>query len=300
MKQLTITSIGNKLKKHYNQLVGNPAPYCGPFEQRIKHRHISFWNAPDAEAVRNTPMAASDPLEKWKDAKKWQRKLSNKHNARIFAEMHGCKVPELYWKGREQDKINFDVLPDKFVIRPTIGHSSGLVFLMDRGENLMDKQTYTQESTRSILGRALKQNHYLEFLVEEFVRDERGKYRIPDDYKFYMFNGEVASIQVINRLGPSEGCTSCYDENWNQIPNVNLYYPQAPYQQPPNCLQEIIDQAKLLSLSYEIFVRIDFYATDKGSIFGEFTPTPFKGKYFTPEAENMFINYWDKYCAGMN
>ncbi|WP_345160825.1 ATP-grasp fold amidoligase family protein, partial [Pontibacter saemangeumensis] len=120
-----------------------------------------------------------------------------------------------------------------------------------------------------------------------------------DDYKFYTFNGEVASIQVINRLGPAKGLTSCYDENWKLMPNVNTYYPQAETQPPPTCLHELLQQAKLLSRSYGIFVRIDFYATDKGAVFGEFTPTPFKGKFFTPEAEKSFINYWDRNCTGL-
>ncbi|WP_161890582.1 ATP-grasp fold amidoligase family protein [Pontibacter russatus] len=253
----------------------------------------------DAEAVRNSQMSASDALEKWQDVKNWQRKLSNKHNSREFAKMHGCRVPELYWRGREPKTTDFGALPETYVIRPTIGHSSGLVFLMDGPLNLMDQKTYTPESIRSTLQEALDQNPDLEFLVEEFLRDEKGEHRIPDDYKFYMFNGEVASIQVINRLGPSSGYTSCYDENWNLMPSVNTYYPQADYQQPPQCLQDMIAQARLLSKSYGIFARIDFYATDKGAVFGEFTPTPFKGKFFTPEAEKMFVDYWDKYCAGL-
>jgi hypothetical protein len=299
MKQLTITAIKNKLRKHYNELVRNPATYCGPFEQRIKQRHITFWSAPDAEDVRNTPMAATDPLAKWKDVYNWQRRLSNKHNAREFAKMHGCQVPELYWKGRDVHAINFDAFPERFVIRPTIGHSSDLVFLMDGWVNLMDKQAYSAESIREVLDKALQNNPYLEFLVEEFLRDEKGMHRIPDDYKFYMFNGHVSSIQVINRLGPASGFDSCYDENWKQIPNISTYYPQATYQQPPRCLPELLNQAKRLSKSYETFVRVDFYSTDKGPVFGEFTPTPGVGRTFTPEAEKMYITYWDRYCAGM-
>lgn len=299
MKELSIAAITKKLRKRYNALLGKPNEFYGPFEQRIRNRHKSFWSSPDAESVRNTPMAAGDPLEKWKNVEHWQRKLSNKHNSREFAKMHGCNVPELYWKGREHNKIDFSALPDRFVIRPTIGHSSGLVFLMKDGMNLMDKKSHTPESIRTILGEALQKNPCLEFLVEEFLRDEAGEHRIPDDYKVYMFNGELASIQVINRLGPSKGFTSCYDEDWNRIPNVNIYYPQAPLQKAPECLQGILDQARLLSKSYEIFVRIDFYATDKGAVFGEFTPTPFMGTSFTPEAESTFVAYWDRFCKGM-
>lgn len=299
MNQLNIAGITKRLRKRYYKLLGRPNEAYGPFEQRIRNRYKAFWRSPEAEIVRNTPMAAADPLENWRDVEHWQRKLSNKHNAREFAKMHGCRVPELYWKGKDHTRIDFGALPDRFVIRPTIGHSSGLVFLMKDGVNLMDKKRHTPESIRSILGEALQKNPYLEFLIEEFVRDETGEHRIPDDYKIYMFNGELAGIQVINRLGPSKGFTSCYDEDWNRISNVNLYYPRAPLQQAPDCLQAILDQVRFLSKTYEIFVRIDFYATDKGAVFGEFTPTPFMGTSFTAEAENTFVAYWDKFCKGM-
>jgi hypothetical protein len=268
------------------------------FSDRIKKRHKIFWKAPNAEIVRNTIMDATDPIEKWKDVKNWQRKLSNKYNSREFAAKHNCKVAALYWKGRDYDSIDFDNLPDHYVIRPTIGHSSGLVFLMSHSTNLMDGKTYTKEDIKKVLAKALSENQRLAFLIEEFVRTEDGKYKIPDDYKLYTFKGEIACIQVINRLGPSKGYTTCYDKNWQIMENVNTYYPKGDYQQPPKYLQEMLKQAKELSKSYEIFVRIDFYATDKGAVFGEFTPTPFMGSCFTSAADKLFINYWDKLCKG--
>ncbi len=298
MYKLTFKAIKNKFKRHYLELTGKPLT-IGPFEQRMKHRHITFWSDPNAEAVRNIPMVASDPLTKWQDVAHWQRKLSNKHNAREYAKMHGCKVPQLYWRGRHPETLDPSTLPDNYVIRPTIGHSSGLVFLMKNGVNLMDKKPYTAAGIQRIMAQALKRNPYLEFLVEEFLRDEKGEYRIPDDYKFYMLNGEVACIQVINRLSPCSGFDSCYDENWSQIPNISTYYPPAACQPAPKCLHEMMEQARQLSKSYQIFVRVDFYATDQGPVFGEFTPTPGLGKTFTPAAEKLFISYWDEVCQDM-
>ncbi len=271
----------------------------GEFKKRIKNRHKTFWQAPEAERVRNTIMVASDPIEKWKNVKNWQRKLSNKYNSREFAKKHNCKVADLYWKGRDINTLQFDNLPEHYVIRPTIGHSSASVFLMNDSVNLMNGITYSKEDIKEALIKALNENESLEFLFEEFLRTESGVYKIPDDYKFYMFNGEVASVQVINRLGPSKGFTTCYNENWQVMENVNTYYPKGEHQQPPECFQEMLQKVKELSKAYEIFVRIDFYATDKGAVFGEFTPTPFSGSYFTPKAEKFFSTYWDRFCNGM-
>lgn len=271
----------------------------GDFAKRIQARHQLFWGASDAEIIRNTAMSAEDPLEKWRKGFNWQRKLSNKSNAKEFAKKHGCRVTGLYWKGRDLTTLNFDVLPEHYVIRPTIGHSCNLVFLMKNGLNLMDKRYYSNKELLTILEEAIATNTYQEFLVEEFVRTEQGEYRIPKDYKVYTFNGTIARIEVINRLSPSKGSTSLYTENWEQVENLSTKYTQAPYEEPPACIEEIKSYARMLSKAYEIFVRIDFYATDKGAVFGEFTPTPGLGKIFSTGAEEIFVKYWDEHCTSM-
>lgn len=287
-KLLAIIEIANRMFKKERK-----------FAKRIKLRHNTFWNSPDAEIVRNTSMSADQPFNEWKDIKYWQRKLSNKYNSREFAKLHNCRVPELYWKGRNIAAINFDQLPLHYVIRPTIGHSCNLVFLMANSVNFMDKQTYQPEDIKSLLSKALEENEYVEFLFEEFIKTEEGEYKIPDDYKFYMFNGEIARILVINRKGPKEGRISAYDKDWNIIESApQNKYAKAEFQQPPNCFNEMTEQAKTLSRSYEIFVRIDFYATDKGAVFGEFTPTPGLGKDFSPKVDKLLLKYWNKFCKG--
>lgn len=270
------------------------------FSRRIKYRHAAFWKPADAETIRNTKMDASDALETWKDVKNWQRKLSNKHNSREFASMHGCRVPELYWRGRDCSQIDFSRLPAHYVVRPTIGHSCKSVFLMDNGRNLMDGQNYSDAQIIKILNKALAKDPHMEFLIEEFIRTEEGEYKIPDDYKFYMFNGELAFVQVINRLNVKKGFTSFYDKEWNLLENVNSIYKLAPdLQVKPHCFDEMYDYAVNLSKSYEIFVRADFYATDKGAVFGEFTPTPGLGAAFTPFGDKLLIDHWDQFCKGM-
>jgi hypothetical protein len=244
-------------------------------------------------------MCALDPIQKWRDAHHWQRKLSNKKNAREFAKKHDCEVPVLFWCGRDINEIEFNNLPDQFVLKPTIGHSSRHVYVIDKGVNLLDKSSYSGKGLSKIMAAQLEQHANLEFLIEEFVRTEQGDYKIPINYKFHTFNGVIAGINVINRAGPKEGFMRAYDENWNLIKDISNDFPKGPYQDPPACLSEMIKQAKTLSRAYQIYVRLDFFATHKGAIFGEFTPTPSVGNYFTRAADKKFINYWDKNCKGM-
>lgn len=269
------------------------------FTKRIKRRHREFWLPGNAEEVRNSNVSIDDPLHKWQDVINWQRKLSNKYNAKVFAQKLGCKVSDLYWRGSDVNQIDFNSLPDQYVIRPTIGHSSKSVFLMNKGLNLFDQKTYTPEAIRNALEQQIQQSPRLEFLIEEFLQETPGEYKVLSDYKFFCFNGEIASCQLINRTGPKAGFGSFYDEHWNPMEAVHPGYTLVPPQPAPACLEEMVDQVKKLSKAYQIFCRIDFYATTKGAVFGEFTPTPGLGQGYSSFGQNLLVAYWDKHCKGL-
>src|SRR5688500_374190 len=118
----------------------------GEFAQRIRHRNKIFWESRDTEIVRSTIMDSYDPVIKWKNVENWQRKLDNKYNAKEFAKLHDCKVPETFWRGRDLSKIDFDKLPQQYVIKPTIGYTCNLVFLFDSSINLFDNRKYSYEA----------------------------------------------------------------------------------------------------------------------------------------------------------
>jgi hypothetical protein len=270
----------------------------GEFPDRIRNRNRVFWSAPDAKQIKITKNTKADPLSKWQDAPNWQRKLSNKGNSREFAELFGARLPALYWKGSDVDQLDFATLPNHYVIRPTIGFGSNQVFIMNNGTNLFDCRRYEPEEIRTILKNMISNREGLEVLVEEFLQNEKGEYGIQTDYKFYCYKGEIACCWVINRESPKSGNGSYYDLNWNKIKMVNTTYPHKFDPIKPKCYEEMIEQARKLSIPYDIFVRIDFYATPKGAVFGEFTPTPCMGKMYTSFGKKLLLDYWDKYCPG--
>jgi hypothetical protein len=271
----------------------------GEFPKRIKTRHNVFWNDPLAEDIRNSKMSADDSFDKWKNVQYWQRKLSNKYNAREFAKKNGCQVPDLYWKGTDVERIDFSSFPEQYVIRPTTGHSAQQVFLMKNGINLFDKQQYSTSEIVNILKASLDKDSSKEFLIEEFLKNENGEHAIPKDYKFFCFNGQIAACYLITRLSPKTGFANFYDEDWKKMKKLHVSYPLKEDEAPPKCYQEMVAQAKQLSKEYQIFVRLDFYATDRGPVFGEFTPTPSTGNNFTSYGKMLMIKHWDKYCKGL-
>jgi len=270
----------------------------GEFPERIRKRHNIFWSDPQSEQVRNTKTEENMPLHVWRDAPNWQRKLSNKSNARVFAQSLGCKVADLYWKGRDLRTIDFDALPAQYVIRPTTGHGSKGVYIMDEGLNHFDQKRYTPSQILENLSHDLEKHPMLEFLFEEFVQTEDGRHAIPNDFKFLCFNGVVASIVVIDRVSPKVGYSYFYDEHWNKMKRLHHLYPGKAEPEKPQCFDQMLAQAKILSKAYGIFVRIDFFATNKGAVFCEFTPTPAMGNGFTAYGKKLLLEHWDQYCPG--
>lgn len=266
------------------------------FSKRIRKRHATYW-----KSGKKIPLfSAEDSLEKWKNPENWQRLLTNKHNSREFALKLGIKVPQLYWKGRTLDQLNLNDLPSNFVIRPTMGFCSKNVYLMKDGYNLFNGRCYTKENLIFTLQKVLNRNPEIEFLFEEFLTNERGEFKIPDDYKFYTFNGEIACVRVINRLSPTKGANQYYDKDWNLIKNLKkTKYSQGAYQPPPACFMEMKNQVKELSKAFRNFVRIDFYATKDGPVFGEFASTPSRGYGYSTYGSDFLIEKWDRYCEGM-
>ena len=275
------------------------------FSKRIKFRYAAFWKNGFGHGIPSWPQGETEGvITKLRLNKSWQRELENKYNSREFVKSYGCRVPDLYWQGKDYTTLDFDSLPDRYVLRPTIGYSARSVFLMEGNLNLLDNQTYTKDELVEQMQAASAAYPDLEFLCEEFLADEKGEHRIPDDYKFFMLNGEVASIQLINRFGPMQnglrGAVKCYDEHWNPMEMITTSnFSEAGCEPPPNCLPEMIRYAKKLSNAYQIFVRIDLYATQKGAVFGEFCPTPLRGNGFTPYGSELLMGMWEKNCKGM-
>jgi hypothetical protein len=274
------------------------------FSDRIRARHRLWWDDVPKDAAarehraRDMYVAAhrDDPEADWRCCPLWQRRLSNKLSAREFAVKHGCRVPELYWSGLEVDQVPLQSLPEHFVIRPARGHSSIGVYLMAGETELMDGVPRTRAALRRDLERQFGRVVRAPLMVEEFITDERGAYRIPTDYHCHVFGSRIGAIEVSPRTGrgPFGSRRNFYTEAWQPLPEP-MYTDRLPYggnYDPPACLDEMLDHARVLGTAYGTYVRIDFYASRAGCVFGEFSPTPAKGDFFSPFADRYFERIW--------
>lgn len=190
------------------------------------------------------------------------------------------------------NEIKFDELPEKFVIKAT--HTSG--------HNLIvrDKNKLNLDKTKKLLKKWLKINQYYRIGQEWAYKDvkpriiiekylEQKNQKSLTDFKFYCFDGKAKFIDI-HTDREDEHKQGSFDLNFERLPFGVSRFKQI-YESPekPVNLKEMIECAEVLSEKLP-FVRVDFYAIDGKTIFGEMTFYPSDGrKKFYPEKYNRII-----------
>lgn len=189
-------------------------------------------------------------------------------------------IPTLGTWERAED-VDFDILPDKFVIK--CNHNSGTGMYICTDKNNMDV-----EKVRNGLAKGLKENYYLSerewpykdiprrIIAEQFLEDNVHSGNLLD-YKFFCFNGIPKFCQVISR-SDSLMTVDFFDTLWNHQPfHEPKEFPFALIQPacPPN-LDKMLSLAEQLSKDIP-FLRVDFYNINGCIYFGELTFYPTSG-----------------------
>lgn len=202
---------------------------------------------------------------------------------------------ELYSVYDNADEIDFDKLPNEFVIK--VSQSWGKNFIcpnkdiIDRAQVIEMLRSWLEEMRTTnpfgIEGYVLNGKAVL--ISEKFLKDKEGK--IPEDYRFYCFNGKpeyiIYDIETTKENG-SHGENikrNVYDKDWNFI-DVKMgreNCKEAIIDKPSN-LNEMLYVAEKLSEDFP-FVRVDLYNVDGNIIFGELTWIPMGGNcVITPKS----------------
>jgi hypothetical protein len=258
------------------------------WRNRESYRHL-FHRFKDTHRLRSK----DDPEHQWHCCELWQRSLSNKWNAREFAQRYGCRVPALYWYGRRTGALPLDSLPTHFVIRPIWGAAGKGTYVLAHGRDLRHERVYSKDQLMAELRRQRGWVSRFPILVEEFVKTETGEHALPIEYKCYTFGATIGAIQVVQRIG-RQAWHRFYTPSWDPFEDkMGTDNPPAEYCDPPRCLEEILACARRLGGAYGTFVRVDCYATDRGCVFGEFSSTPMNGRGFTAFADKYFGDLWN-------
>ena len=226
-----------------------------------------------------------------KEIGKKEAKLTDKYLVRDFIKQKGYEdlLPKLYGIYQKAEEIDFEKLPEKFVLKTN--HDSGSVFICT------DKNSFDFENVKQKLNASLKRNfarkhleyhyRYIEprIICEEFIEGEAGK--VPADYKIYCFDGKPECIVVcVNRQTNLR--FDYYDLQWKKLEYLKPEYATNEIIEKPQNLENMLKIATDLSKGFK-HVRVDLYNIHGKIYFSELTFTPSAG--FNKEETKEALQY---------
>ena len=179
---------------------------------------------------------------------------------------------ELYGVFDSVSQINFDTLPNQFVLKGT--HGSGYNIIVE------DKSKLNIKQTKKKLNYFLSQNYYYKFQeaiyknVKPRIVAEKYISKIDNnpmvEYKIFCYHGEPKYIFAEKK--ESNSIQKCfYDLDWNKIlpQKESSIFTNSNFMKPNN-LEKMLEVATKLSEGF-IFMRVDLYSVGNKITFGELT-----------------------------
>lgn len=202
--------------------------------------------------------------------------MVDKHGAKgLIAERAGSEhVVETYWVGHDLDDVDWSTIPLPAVVKPTHGSGTG-VFL--RTPEDIDSLLESNPVPHWINGNHHRINREWAYsqvvpqvIIERMLVNEADA---PDDYRFLVFSGKIALIELrLRRQGVVY--EAYFTASWTRIPVHTGYYPEYPGDVPrPTQLDEMIDVARKVAGDSD-FMRVDLYCAEGKVYVGELTLYP--------------------------
>lgn len=205
-------------------------------------------------------------------------KCVDKYDVREYVKSKGLNkiLNEMYGIYDKPEDIDYDKLPNKFVIKTTAGSGGQNVFVCHNKEKLdkkeiLQKLKYWQKlNPKKHFGREWAyQGLKNRIIVEKYIEsDSNGLV----DYKFFCFNGKVEYVYVISDrvLGKSTKL-GIYNDAYEKIDAYRCDEGRQLDCFPiPKSFENMKKYASILSKDFP-HARVDFYESNNEVIFGEIT-----------------------------
>ena len=171
------------------------------------------------------------------------------------------------------DEINFDSLPNSFVIKCT--HDSGGVAICK------DKKTFDKKSAKEKIEKSLERNYFNEgrepvykyvkprIIVEKYMEDKKQKEIV--DYKFFCFNGEPKIMYISDGSHTENQSIAFFDMDYNLLDiEREDYKKMVDIPLKPKNFEKMKEFSRILSKNM-YHLRVDFYEINGHLYFGELT-----------------------------
>lgn len=229
-------------------------------------------------------------LEYNTDTSVWSR-LADKYAVRKFVEERGLGkllVP-VYGLWEKADEIEFETLPEEFVIKPTDGFGQVILVADKRKADFKKLKGEMAGWGISHFARASGEPHYMriphrilaEKLLHSTPGENTGGVTPPPDYKFFCADGVPKYCEVCTGRNFKDFMakyTFFSLPDWQRMDGFVLDEHEEKEEVPlPRLRDEMVSYAGILSKGFR-FVRVDFYESEGRVYFGEMTFTPGGGR----------------------
>ena len=208
----------------------------------------------------------------------------DKFEVRKYVESKGLKniLNELYGVYNSTKEIDYNKLPNKFVLKTTAGGGGNNIIICD------DKEKYDINKNNEMIEEWLKFNTKKSvsrewayeglnnrIIIEKILEGNDDKLSGINDYKFFCYNGKVEYI-VFDGDRYIKHKRNFYDKDWNYIDIGTDCDKMGDSIEKPKMLEEMKKIAEKLSEDFP-FVRVDLYCIKDKIYFGELTFYPWGG-----------------------
>lgn len=275
---------------HEKWAANYPVCYAKYLYRRSKGQKLNLKN-PKTLDEKNFWLRIYSDLSQWTE-------LADKYKVRDYIKQCGLShiLVKLYGVWDNAEDIDFNKLPDKFVLKTNHGFSR-IILVTDK--NQIEPQKVKKQLDKWVkekYGLVSFEPHYLniprKIIAEEYLEDfgSRNLSSSLIDYKFFCINGKPEIIKIMcdrqmikSQLNEPGYKTFAVDLDWNLrndiIPETNkrINYIKIP---KPKCLEEMKEIANILAKPFPQ-LRVDLYEVNGKVYFGELTFTPGGGQNFT-------------------
>lgn len=193
------------------------------------------------------------------------------------------------------EDVEFDKLPDKFVLKSNNGCGNHIICRDKNALNVKEAITTMHRAIMSGVNHVEPHYHFItpRIYAEELIETPDGT--LPVDYKFTCIGGEIMDIFVAtDRAVSAHYCT--LDLDWNLLPYTKKEYLPESLPASPKHLRELAEVAKDLSRDFG-FVRVDLYEYKGQPYISELTFFPWGALLYsyTDEAIKLYGEKWHEW-----
>ena len=217
--------------------------------------------------------------------------LYTKTAGRAFAAAHGIDIPAELGRWPDPGAVDWDSLPERFVLKSSRGGGGISVFPLERTQDGFVDRLVEQPVTAAEVTAKLWKKHQdaSVYIAEEFLQAKSGEPgQMPHDIKVFCFYGEPAFIEVRtgdwSRARDTEQRLRTFLPDGTELHHARALISAGSDVSAPEDFDGVMRASRILSQAIRRPIeRIDFYETDRGIVFGEITQNPGRPPSLVPE-----------------